>query len=61
MRNRATACVASAPSLAPKDLHNGDVKFRTDFRLVYAGVLEHWLKTPSEAVLGRKFSPVPVV
>src|SRR5581483_10849154 len=25
------------------DLDEGDVKFTTDFRAVYAGVLEHWL------------------
>ncbi len=50
-----------APSLAPRDLLNGDVKFRTDFRSIYAGVLEHWLRTPSEPILGRKFAPVAVV
>lgn len=48
----------TAPSLKPASLINGDVKFATDFRSVYAGVLEHWLKTSSEAVLGRKFEPV---
>jgi hypothetical protein len=26
-----------------------------DFRCVYAAVLENWLKTKSEPVLGRKF------
>ncbi len=48
----------TAPSLRPEDLLNGDVRHSTDFRAVYAGVLEHWLKTPSEAVLGRRFEPV---
>jgi uncharacterized protein (DUF1501 family) len=46
------------PSLAPGDLHNGDLKFTTDFRSVYAAVLEHWLKTPSAPVLGRKFEAI---
>ena len=50
----------TAPSLKPADLAHGDVKFATDFRCVYAGVLEHWLNTSSEAVLGRKFEPLPL-
>lgn len=49
------------PSLAPADLFQGDVKFSTDFRSVYAGVLEHWLKTPSTPILGRPFTPLPLV
>lgn len=46
------------PSLAPKDLVNGDIQFTTDFRSIYAGVLEGWLKTPSAPVLGRQFEPL---
>jgi uncharacterized protein (DUF1501 family) len=49
------------PSLAPKDLLNGDVKFTTDFRSVYAGVLEQWLNADSAAILGRKFPAVKCV
>jgi uncharacterized protein (DUF1501 family) len=49
------------PSLAPADLLNGDVKFNVDFRSVYAGILEGWLKTPSVPVLGRKFEPLACV
>jgi uncharacterized protein (DUF1501 family) len=49
------------PSLAAKDLLNGDVRFTTDFRSVYAGVLEQWLGANSAAILGRKFSPVKCV
>jgi uncharacterized protein (DUF1501 family) len=49
------------PSLAPKDLFNGDVKFTTDFRSVYAGVLEQWLKTPSAPILGRPFEPLSIL
>ncbi|HVY70822.1 MAG TPA: DUF1501 domain-containing protein [Verrucomicrobiae bacterium] len=49
------------PSLAANDLHNGDPKFTTDFRSVYAGVLEQWLRTPSAPVLGKQFTPLPIV
>jgi uncharacterized protein (DUF1501 family) len=49
------------PSLAPQDLFQGDIKFNVDFRNVYAGVLEQWLKTPSAPILGRQFEPLPVV
>ena len=49
------------PSLAPDDLFQGDLKFKVDFRNVYASVLEQWLKTKSEPVLGRKFQPLAIV
>jgi len=49
------------PSLAPKDLVNGDIRFGTDFRNIYAGVLEGWLRTPSSPILGRKFEPLGLV
>jgi len=50
--------VGQYPSLAPEDLVNGDLKYTTDFRSVYATVLEAWLKTPSLPVLGKKFTPL---
>ena len=49
------------PSLAPAVLYQGDVKFNVDFRSVYAGVLENWLKTKSAPILGKQFAPLPVV
>ena len=49
------------PSLAPADLYQGDVKYNVDFRSVYAGVLENWLKTKSAPILGKQFKPLPVV
>jgi uncharacterized protein (DUF1501 family) len=49
------------PSLAPQDLYQGDIKFNVDFRSVYAAVLENWLKTKSEPILGKQFTPLPVV
>jgi uncharacterized protein (DUF1501 family) len=42
-------------------LENGDLKATSDFRQVYASILEDWLKLPSEPVLGGKFEPVPVL
>ena len=49
------------PSLAPADLFEGDIKYTVDFRSVYASVLENWLRTRSEPILGRKFQPLPLV
>jgi uncharacterized protein (DUF1501 family) len=49
------------PSLAPADLVNGDLQYNVDFRSVYAGILEEWLKTKSEPILGRKFDALPLV
>ncbi len=48
------------PSLAPQDLFEGDIKYNVDFRSVYAGVLEGWLKTKSAPILGRQFAPLQV-
>src|SRR5207247_2415053 len=48
----------------PPDLANlvdGDLRHQIDFRQVYAAVLENWLGTKSDAVLGRKFEKVAVV
>jgi uncharacterized protein (DUF1501 family) len=44
------------PSLdiGPRD----DLRFSTDFRRVYATVLDRWLGTPSAAVLGSKHEPM---
>jgi uncharacterized protein (DUF1501 family) len=49
------------PSLAPADLFQGDLRFSVDFRSVYASVLEGWLRTRSEEVLGKKYVPLPIV
>lgn len=40
------------------NLEEGDLKFTTDFRSVYAGVLEQWLGVSSESLLGGRFTPV---
>ncbi|MGJ8724517.1 MAG: DUF1501 domain-containing protein [Roseibacillus sp.] len=41
------------PSLT--DLSRGDLKFTTDFRKVYATLLDDWLKTDSKKILGKQF------
>jgi uncharacterized protein (DUF1501 family) len=48
------------PSLAPSDLFQGDLKYNLDFRSVYAGVLENWLRTKSAPILGRQFAPLQI-
>jgi uncharacterized protein (DUF1501 family) len=49
------------PSLAPTDLVDGDIKYNTDFRSVYASFLENWLKTPTAPILGRAFDTLPIL
>ncbi|MAG94669.1 MAG: hypothetical protein CMJ48_13120 [Planctomycetaceae bacterium] len=45
------------PSLT--DLVDGDLKHHTDFREVYATVLERWLRTSDSAsILGKEYEPV---
>jgi uncharacterized protein (DUF1501 family) len=48
--------VGKHPSL--KDLDVGDLKHHTDFRRVYATVLDGWLGCDSKAVLGAKWDHV---
>ena len=48
------------PSLASKDLFDGDVKYNTDFRSVYATVLEKHLGVKSEPILKKSFPLIPV-
>lgn len=42
-------------SLAAADLVNREPVCTVDFRSVYATVLEKWLGTSSEAILGQKY------
>jgi uncharacterized protein (DUF1501 family) len=51
--------VGKHPSLA--DLDAGDLKHHTDFRQVYATLLDQWLECDSEKVLGAKFPHSPVL
>jgi uncharacterized protein (DUF1501 family) len=49
----------SYPSLT--NLDAGDLKFTTDFRSVYATLLDNWLGTPSQKVLGGNYAPLKFV
>lgn len=49
----------TAPNLAVE--HNQDLTFSTDFRQVYATVLDRWLACDSPKILGTKFAPLGFV
>ncbi len=49
------------PSLRPQDLDQGDLKYTTDFRSVYATLLDKHLAAPSAAILGRAYTPLGVM
>jgi len=51
--------IGEHPSLT--DLEGDAQKFHTDFRQVYATVLDRWLGFDSQAVLGAKYDPVDVL
>jgi uncharacterized protein (DUF1501 family) len=53
--------VGKHPSLAPEDLDGGDLKYHTDFRQVYATLLDGWLGCDSRQVLLGKFTHVPLL
>jgi hypothetical protein len=40
---------------------NGNLKALIDFRRVYAAILQRWLCTPSEPVLGVKYEPLDCI
>jgi uncharacterized protein (DUF1501 family) len=43
------------------DTNMGNVRYTTDFRSVYATVLERWLGRPSAAVLNGEFRQLPIL
>jgi len=55
--NMAQPVCGSAPSLELEPRQ--DLAYSTDFRQVYATVLERWLGTAAGPVLGGQFSPLP--
>lgn len=40
---------------------NGDVEFSTDFRQIYATILDRWLECDSTRILGQRFSSVDFI
>ncbi len=43
------------------NLDNGNLRFTTDFRSVYATAAEGWLGVPSKDLLGGSFDPIPLL
>jgi uncharacterized protein (DUF1501 family) len=43
------------------DLDDGDLKYHTDFRRVYASLLTDWLDCPAQTVVGPGFLPLPLL
>jgi uncharacterized protein (DUF1501 family) len=51
--------IGTMPSLT--DLDRGEPKMTTDFRRVYAGVLDKWFGLPTKESLGGTFEAVSVI
>lgn len=51
--------IGDHPSL--KDLDDGDLKYKVDFRTVYAGILEQWMKADSKKILEGSFNALPIL
>jgi uncharacterized protein (DUF1501 family) len=51
--------IGKHPSLS--DLTDGDLRYHTDFRRVYASLLDDWLGVESRGVLGDTFEKLPVI
>jgi uncharacterized protein (DUF1501 family) len=51
--------VGAHPSLT--DLDNGGMRFHTDFRRVYATLLDQWLGFESRPILGQRYEPLPII
>ena len=43
------------------DLDDGDLKYHTDFRRVYASLLADWLGCPPEPIVGKGFERLPLL
>lgn len=50
--------VGKHPSLVADQLTEGDLKYHTDFRQVYATILDKWLDCDRRRVLGEKFEHI---
>jgi uncharacterized protein (DUF1501 family) len=43
------------------DLDDGDLKYHTDFRRVYASLAGNWLGCAAEPIVGKGFAPLPLL
>jgi uncharacterized protein (DUF1501 family) len=55
-----TGIYGDIPDLGKLD-RNGSVQWTTDFRSVYATLLEDWLGVDSSPILGGRFQPLPLI
>lgn len=55
---KSAGLIGPHPSL--EDLEDGDLKHHTDFRRVYASLLDTWLECPSDQTVGPGFEPLPL-
>lgn len=44
-----------------EDLNEGDLKYKVDFRQVYATVLDRWLATDAKSIISQSFDPLGVL
>ncbi len=51
--------IGKHPSLT--DLEDGDLKFHTDYRRIYATVLDNWFGWKSDSIIGGKFDHLPLL
>lgn len=51
--------INSLPDLT--DLDNGDLKYKVDFKNVYATVLNQWLDADAEKILGKKYDQLKFI
>ena len=56
----ASGLIGAQPTLDDLD-GEGDLKFNSDFRQLYATLLDDWIGCSSEAVLGRRFEKLPLI
>ncbi len=54
-----TPLIGQHPDL--EDLDDGDLKFHTDFRSIYASVIEKWFEAPSQPILGQAFPSLSII
>ena len=50
--------IGDQPSLT--DLDDGDLKYKIDFRSVYATILDKWLHADSKSILLDKYDQLPL-
>jgi uncharacterized protein (DUF1501 family) len=59
-RSGKSGLVGALPKLLEADPRHGDLRVVTDFRQVYAWVLESWLGLCAKAALGGSFTQLPL-